>query len=357
MPEKCTLKIDSLVCFNILIIFLLFTLSGCASAKLDEAAWQDQRLNAVWPQPPEKGKIKIQRIINGPQDVFESSSGIVKKVLDYVTGNKEEVIELYTPHCIAADGNGLIYISDPSIAVVHKYNLATREVQYIVQAGEKRFGSPVGVALDSDNNLYITDAQFAVVYKFGPDGSFLHELDGKGVLRRPTGIVVKNNGDKLVADVLADKIFVFGKDDEFKGELSVTGFKESFNRPAYVAVDKMDNIYVTDTMNFTVRVFDSSGKYLRSQGQIGDSPGSFARPKGLAIDSDQNLYVMDSVFGVFQIFDKNGQLLLYVGQEGDLPGEYMLPSGIFIDRNDRIYVTDTFNHRVQIYQYLKEKVQ
>ena len=107
-------------------------------------------------------------------------------------------------------------------------------------------------------------------------------------------------------------------------------------------------------MNFTLRMFDSSGRYLRSIGQIGDSPGSFARPKGVAVDSDLNIYVMDAILGNFQIFNQKGQLLLYVGQEGALPGELMLPSAIFIDKNDRIYVSDTFNHRIQIYQYLKE---
>ncbi|MDO9307904.1 MAG: 6-bladed beta-propeller, partial [Deltaproteobacteria bacterium] len=60
------------------------------------------------------------------------------------------------------------------------------------------------------------------------------------------------------------------------------------------------------------------------------------------------------ILGNFQIFNQKGQLLLYVGQEGALPGELMLPSAIFIDKNDRIYVSDTFNHRIQIYQYLKE---
>lgn len=331
--------------------------SGCTSARLDEAAWQDQRLSAVWPQSPEKGRIRIQQVIRGPQDVFEKSSGVVKKVFDYVTGNKEEFIDFYTPQCIAADGNGLIYIADPSIGIVHKYNLASREVQYIVQAGEKRLGSPVGVVLDGDNNLYITDAQHAAIFKFSPDGAFLRELDGKGNLRRPAGIAVKSNGDKLVADALADKVFIFGKDDLLKGDLPGADFTESFNRPTYLAVDKQDNVYVTDTMNFTVRVFDANGRYVRSQGQIGDVPGSFARPKGVAVDSDQNLYVLDSIFGNFQIFDQKGQLLMYVGQEGTLPGEFMLPSGIFIDRNDRIYISDTFNHRIQIYQYLKEKVQ
>lgn len=340
-------------CCSILSMFI----SGCTYARMDEAAWQDKRLSAVWPQSPEKPRIKILQVIQGPQDVVEASRGYAKKIFDYIAGTKGEYIDFYTPHCIAADGNGLIYIADPSVGMVHKYDLAAKDVQYIFQAGEKRLGSPVGVALDSDNNLYISDAQHAAIFKLGPDGSFLRELDGKGNLLRPAGIAVRNNGDKLVADSVANKVFVFGKDDAFKGELAGTDFTESFNKPTYLSVDKQDNVYVTDTMNFTIRIFDAQGKYVRSQGQIGDVPGSFARPKGVALDSDQNLYVMDSILGNFQIFNQKGQLLLYVGQEGIYPGEFMLPSGIFIDQNDRIYISDTFNHRIQIYQYLKEKVQ
>lgn len=335
---------------------LAITLSGCATAKLDESAWQDKRLEAVWPQSPEKPRIKLLRVIQGAQDVVEASSGAVRKIFDYVTGNKDEYIDFYTPQCIAADGNGLIYIADPSLGIVHRYNLATKDIQYIYQAGEKRLGSPVGVALDKDGNLYVTDAQAPAIYKFSPAGVMLSELAGNGKFRRPAGIAINSSGEKLVADAMADKVFIFGKDDLLKGELPGSDLKESFNKPTYVAVDKQDNIYVTDTMNFTVRVFDARGRYVRSQGQIGDIPGSFARPKGVALDSDNNLYVLDSIFGNFQIFDQKGQLLLYVGQEGSLPGEFMLPSGLFIDRNDRIYISDTFNHRVQIYQYLKEKV-
>jgi DNA-binding beta-propeller fold protein YncE len=32
-----------------------------------------------------------------------------------------------------------------------------------------------------------------------------------------------------------------------------------------------------------------------------------------------------------------------------------LPAGLFIDEKDKIYVADSYNNRVQIFQYLKEK--
>lgn len=348
-------RIFILPVFFMVSICVLF--SGCISTKLDSAAWQDKRLSAVWPPPPEKGRIKILQVIQGPQDVVEATQGMAKKVFDYVTGNREEYIDFFTPQCIAADGDGLIYIADPSIGVVHKYSLAGKKVQYIIHAGEKRLATPVGVALDSNNDLYITDSQLAAIFKYAPNGDFLRELDGNGKLQRPAGIAIRSNGDKLVADLLANKVFIFDRNDVYKGELTGTDFTESFNRPTYIAVDRQDYVYVTDTMNFTVRIFDANNKYVRSEGQIGDVPGSFARPKGVAVDSDRNIYVIDSILANFQIFDQKEQLLMYVGQEGGFPGEFMLPSGIFIDKNDRIYVSDTFNHRIQIYQYLKEKVQ
>lgn len=354
LPYK--LRLTPLVRLMVYGSVVTLLLSGCFGAKLDEAAWQDKSLNAVWPRAPEKPRVKLVRVIQRPQDVVEASAGVIKKTFDYLAGSKDEYIDFNTPQCIAADGNGLIYIADPSIGVVHKYSLADKEVEFIFQAGEKQLGSPVGVIFDGDGNLYVTDAQNAAIFKFSHNGQYLRELDVKDKLQRPAGIAVRSNGDKLVADILANKVFIFGKDDAFKGELAGADFTETFNRPTYVAVDKLDNVYVTDTMNFTVRVFDANNKYVRSQGQIGDIPGSFARPKGVALDSDQNLYVLDSLFGNIQIFDQQGQLLLYFGQEGAAAGDFMLPSGIFIDRNDRIYVSDTFNHRVQIFQYLKEKV-
>lgn len=343
--------------FSLLLALLMLSLalvSGCASAKLDDAAWHDKRLDMVWPQPPDKARIKLLRVVQGPRDLVEAPSGTIGKMFDFIVGAREDYLEFFTPQCIAADGNGLIYIADPSVGLVHVYNLATREVNYLFLAGNKRLVRPVGVALDGKGHLYVTDTQLGAVFKLRVDGSFIAELDGMGKLKGPAGIAVTSKGEKFVTDLQANKVFIFGEDDTLQRELSDSDFAEGFRMPIYVSVDKADNVYVTDTMNFTIRVFDSSGKYIRSIGRIGDSPGSFARPKGVATDSDQNIYVMDSILANFQIFNQKGQLLLYVGQEGSLPGEMMLPSGIFIDKNDRIYVSDTFNHRIQIYQYVKE---
>lgn len=340
--------------FLVLLVVLASYLGGCASSKLDEAAWLDKRLGLVWPQPPVKARIKLLRVIYGPQDVVAKPSGAIFKLFDFIVGQQQDYFEFYTPQCIVADGNGLIFIADPSVGVVHVYNLATNEVNYIFQAGEKKLVRPVGVALDKEGNLYITDIELGSIFKMRRDGSFVREIETNAKVTSPAGIAISSKNELVVVDMQIQKVFIFDKDDKLERVISGDDFPEGFKKPVYVSVDKFDNIYVTDTMNFMVRMFDATGKYLRSLGQVGDSPGSFARPKGVAVDSDRNIYVMDSILANFQIFDQSGQLLLYVGQEGLLPGELMLPSGIFIDKNDRIYVSDTFNHRIQIYQYMKE---
>lgn len=339
---------------SISILLLTFLLGGCVSVKMKAEAWQDSRLDFVWPQPPEKPRIKLLQVIRGAQDVVEGSSGAFGRFFDFVVGKRDDYVGFFTPQCISADGDGLIYIADPSIGLVHVYNLASKEVAYITHAGNTKLIRPVGVALDGKGGIYVTDSQLGAVFKLNQDGSFLAELDGKGKFEGPAGIAVNSKGNKIIADLKANKVFIFDENDVLQSELPGTDFNGTMRVPVYVSVDANDNIFVTDTMNFTVRVFDSNGRYVRSIGQVGDSPGSFARPKGVALDSDRNIYVMDSILANFQIFDQKGQLLLYVGQEGQLPGEMMLPSGIFIDKYDRIYVSDTFNNRIQIFQYLKE---
>jgi DNA-binding beta-propeller fold protein YncE len=67
------------------------------------------------------------------------------------------------------------------------------------------------------------------------------------------------------------------------------------------------------------------------------------------------LYVVDAQFEAVELFNDTGNLLLDFGEEGHAPGEFWLPCGIFIDGNGRIWVADSYNHRVQVFDYLPER--
>jgi len=59
------------------------------------------------------------------------------------------------------------------------------------------------------------------------------------------------------------------------------------------------------------------------------------------------------MFDNVQIFDQEGRLLMDFGGPGSGYGKFWLPSGIYIDANDSIYVSDSYNHRIQVFKYMK----
>jgi DNA-binding beta-propeller fold protein YncE len=113
--------------------------------------------------------------------------------------------------------------------------------------------------------------------------------------------------------------------------------------PPAIAIGADDKLYVLDSGNFRVQVFDARGDFLFKFGGVGDRAGLFASPKGIALDSAGHIYVTDAAFSNFQVFDSQGNVLLYVGSIGPAPGQMHLPGGISIDEQDRIYVADQLN--------------
>lgn len=336
---------------GLLLVPLLALISGCITAQPVE--WRDTRHNLAWPQPPDPARVVFLRELAHPKDIVPEK-GRVGRFLDLLTGDQEAKVEFNSPYGVATDNGSVVYIADPSAGFVHRYDLANREVTYIVQAGDDVFGSPVGVAVDRNGNLYVSDSHRRKVYKFSRDGEYLQEIKAEKEFQRPAGIAINADGEIFIVDVLAQKLYVFDNKDRFIRSFPKSMPGTELISPSNVAVDQARNVYVTDTMGFMVRVFDHEGNPLGTIGEIGDAPGSFARPKGVAVDSDGHIYVVDSNHDNFQVFDREGTLLLFIGRNGVRPGEFYLPSGIFIDSHDRIFVADTYNHRVQIFQYVKQ---
>lgn len=337
-----------------LLCCFIFLLTGCAAThhEISVSALEDVTPNPVWPPAPQKPRIQYLRSIAGSGETGLKKSWL-KKTLDAVFGQEEGQEMMLNPYGICVHA-GKIYVSDPGYRVLHVYNMEDSEYFQIKGTKNEYLESPVGVAVDQNGEIYLSDSGLRRVFVFNQKGGLLREIGPDKLLIRPAGIAI--DGNRLyVIDTHGHCALVFNKED---GRLLFTfgkrgSEKGNFNYPTNIFVDKAGLLYITDSMNFRVEVFDRDGKFISEFGRYGDGSGDFSKPKGVAVDSDGNIYVVDAQFDNVQIFNKGGQLLLGFGKTGRRKGEMLLPSGIFIDEKDKIYVADSYNNRVQIFQYLR----
>jgi len=259
------------------------------------------------------------------------------------------------PYGIFADSER-IYVTDPGIHALHVYDVSQREYFAIKDAQGLDLLSPIGVAIDKEKAIYISDSILRRILVFDRKGKYLRDIGSPDYFIRPAGIALY--GDNIyVVDTHAHHVLAFNR---FTGQLLFTFGKNGtapgeFNYPTNIFAGKDNRLYIMDSLNFRVQIFDGTGQRVGSFGRHGNGSGDFSKPKGIAVDTEGHVYVADAVFDILQIFDREGTLLLSFGTSGQGKGEMVLPAGVFVDDRDRIYVADSYNKRIQIFQYLAEK--
>jgi DNA-binding beta-propeller fold protein YncE len=329
---------------------LLLAFAGCAT--LDKS----KPTEMVWPDPPEKPRIKFVRSLRSQEDLSGPS------VVEILTGGDERKKGLYQPMGMAiSDDNHRLYVADFAWSHIFVFDFENKTTRYIGTQERFPLGRPLGVALDGDENVYVTDLATRSVRVYNKNGRFLRGI-GEGVLEKPTGLAVDRKRNRLhVVDTgrndrkekKAHQIVVFDLNGKLIRKIGKRGDKDGeFNFPTYASLDSSGRLYVVDSINFRIQVFDPNGKFLYKFGRPGDRPGDFARPKGVALDTFGNVYVVDSIWSNIQIFNKKSELLMFFAGYGSSPGLLVNPATIAIGRDNKIYVSDSYGRRINIYQLI-----
>ena len=164
--------------------------------------------------------------------------------------------------------------------------------------------------------------------------------------------------------------------------------------PRGLSVDPQGNLYVADTKNSRIVVFDGNGGFVRAFGALGEGDGQLKEPCGVAFGPDGLVYVADTwnhriarftpdgqwrgawvakdpgffgpralVFakGFLDVadtgnkrivrFDADGNVAGTWGGGGTDPGRFVEPVGLAADAAGRIWVADTGNHRIQVFEF------
>ncbi len=318
-------------------------LYGCAGAPLPDL---------YWPEPPDQPRIKYIRDYTGTSD-FKTSSAAAEILLGGEGGSV-----LKKPMSVVVGQDGKIYVTDTAAADVFIWDTEKQTSTTLGDMGARIFYKPIGVGVDGNGRLFIADSQTDKVTVLASSGAIEGTLQPQVPFKQPTGVAVDTERKKIyVTDTHNHYIVVFDLDTlKYMTTIGRRGKEEGdFNFPSHISVGPTGKLYVSDTMNGRVQIFDVDGKFIRAFGQFGDSPGMFARPKGVAVDSEGHIYVVDSAFNNVQIFDEEGQILLAFASYGSDRGQMVLPAGIAIDKDDYIYVVDSWNRRIEKFEFLGEK--
>jgi uncharacterized protein (TIGR03663 family) len=220
--------------------------------------------------------------------------------------------------------------------------LAQRPAAQVLAAGQLAF--PRGIALDQSGNLFVADSgnqRIAVVDPQGQlsfwgspcmldTGSGCMDLDGEGPLPLGAG---------------------------------------QFNEPWGVAVDPEGRVYVADTWNHRIQVFDQTGQFLGQwgEGRLVDAeidtrgragtPFGFYGPRAVAVDLEGRVYVADTgnerimayTIGTDAEGNVTADFFQQWGTMGPEEGQFLEPVGVAVDASGRVYVVDTLNGRVQAF--------
>lgn len=214
-----------------------------------------------------------------------------------------------------------------------------------------------GTADAEASPLPATTASPAPIGNIGRALKLLATFDDAAIpgLGMPYGMDIAPDGTLVVANGRSDQVLVLDADGtvvrRFGGHGTADG-RLSFQRDgqdplggAAVAAD--GTVYVADSANFRIQVFDAGGTFLRGWGSYGRADGQFLDPVDVAIGPDGSVFVVDDVRDQIQQFTPEGAWIRTIGSHGSGDGQMNFTGSITVAPDGTIVNADFDNNRVQ----------
>ena len=279
--------------------------------------------------------------------------------------------QLQGPRGIKVGPEGFIYVADSGNHRIQKF---TPDGEFVAAWGEQssldvESGTPRGflepwdVAVAPDA-MYIADTWNHRIQKLDAEGNLVAswglfgqygpgDASGRSAFYGPRGIAVGPDGRVYVADTGNKRVQVFESDGSFVLQWGGGGVLDGYlDEPVGIAIGP-DGVYVADTWNRRVQVFDANGVFLRQWPIVGWDAGLAEEKPYLAVDAGGYVYVTDPGHYRVLVFDPMGDYVLSFGQYGLDDSSFVLPMGIAVADDGSIYVTDAHGNRVLVFDALE----
>ncbi len=215
------------------------------------------------------------------------------------------------------------------------------EYVFAVYGGAKNFNNPYEV-LVFNNLIYVSDTDNGRIAVYDKTGDHVRDIASKEI-QSPSGMFW--DGTRLyVADPISGKVFMLNPEGQILDTLELDGILV-----ADVAVDN-GFLYLLNNKDQTVEKYElATKKKVKSFGGYGSDPGKLYYPYDLTV-RDGQIYVADSMNNRINIYDPEGELVRTLPKKNEETGEGALfvPRGLAFDKAGRLYTVEGMAHRVSI---------
>ncbi len=236
---------------------------------------------------------------------------------------------------------------------------------------DKDFRNPQGLGLDEEGNLYVVDKERYEVAIFDEDGKFLRSIELKNDLwegtpkdKTPSATparsplyqdVAVHNGEVFVTDSANGKVLVFNDRGALQHAFGKWGkAPEEMLSPSYIVVGADGNLLIVDAGQVNVRTYSPAGEQLSEFGEKGQAVGTLFAPTGITALEDGGMVVTSGLSPNVQKFEKDGKFGWLIASEDGKSGlEASSIRGIYVDKKQRFYMTGATTNQLAVFQLLE----
>ncbi len=256
------------------------------------------------------------------------------------------------PRSVAVGPNDDVFAVDMT-GRVQRFDSSGRYLSFW-QMPETERGRPKGMGRDGNGLIIVLEPHYARVNHFTPEGKLVFQWgmrgEEPGKLAFPRAVACHSSGDLFVTEFQqVERVqrflpagrglaLAFGRAGDEAG---------SFNRPEGIGIDRWDRLFVADSCNHRIQVFDDSGRWTEEYGKPGSGVGELSYPYDVKIDAEGNQFVCEFGNSRIQVFDPEFQSVEIIGGPGSALGQFSNPWSLALDSKGNLWVADSGNHRIQ----------
>lgn len=225
-----------------------------------------------------------------------------------IYGGSSGAASFNLPSAVTVDPEGNFYVADNATRKIYIADGKNKISSVLDLSGQvKSIGA---ITIDRvRKHLIVPDARGGDVIYFTLTGEYIKTLSGKGYFTYPNAVAVTSDGTLFIADSFNATILRFTPEGKYVSSIGRRGDSPgNLTLATCVAVDSEDHIYVTDGRLHNVTIFDKDnnallvigGQHSVQSGNI--ARGGFSVPQGISIDKNDRIYVADSLNRRVQVF-------------------------------------------------------